>query len=229
MSKIIIALDFNAPQKALDFARLIRMETDWVKVGPELFICSGPDIIFSLKQTGFNVFLDLKLFDIPNTVSKAVSRCVDIGADMITMHTLGGENMIKAAVNARDQAARKSSKAILLGVTLLTSMNKEDLPWKEQRNTDRIVCSLALKAHDFGLDGCVCSGLETEMIRKTISRDFCLITPGIRTDNVTDDQKRVVTPEQAQRAGADYLVVGRPVTESADPVQALRDIRNRLA
>jgi orotidine-5'-phosphate decarboxylase len=228
LSKVIIALDFNDPAKALDFARKIRYEIRWVKVGLELFIRSGPEILAGLKELGFRVFLDLKLLDIPNTVSGAVSSCVDNGADMLTVHILGGEKMIKAAINARDRAAGQVDKTLLLGVTLLTSMEQKDLPWPEQRNTGQIVYDLARMAHGWGLDGCVCSGLEAETIRKMTAGDFYLVTPGIRTSPGQDDQKRIVTPEQAQRAGADFLVIGRPVTQSPDPVQTLRDIKSRL-
>jgi len=229
LSKIIIALDFNDPEKALGFARGIRHQTNWVKVGLELFIRGGPEIVVRLKQMGFYVFTDLKFLDIPNTVAGAVSSCVDMGADMLTMHTLGGEKMIQSAINARDKTSGKKRKTILLGVTLLTSMEQDDLLWPDQRNISEITCDLALKAHGFGLDGCVCSGLEAGFIRKMTGRDFCLVTPGIRTEPAADDQKRVVTPEQAQMAGADFLVVGRPVIKNSDPVQALRDIRNRLS
>lgn len=228
MSKVIIALDFNDPAKALDFAQKIRYEIQWVKVGLELFIRSGPEVLAGLKKMGFRVFLDLKFLDIPNTVSGAVSSSVLNGADMLTVHILGGEKMIKSAINARDLAAGQREKTLLLGVTLLTSMEQKDLPWPEQRNTGQVVYDLARMAQGWGLDGCVCSGLEAETIRKMTPRDFYLVTPGIRTSPGQDDQKRIVTPEQAQRGGADYLVIGRPVTQSPDPVQTLRDIKSRL-
>ncbi len=228
MTEIIIALDFDDPENAVDFAHKIKNETSWVKLGLELFIRSGPEMVARLKQMGFRVFLDLKLLDIPNTVSGAVSSCVGIGADMLTLHVLGGERMIKAAIDARDQTTRGGNKTILLGVTLLTSLSRDDLPWPEQRETTEIVNDLAIKARKWGLDGCVCSGLEAGLIRQRTDSSFCLVTPGIRTKPSQDDQKRVVTPEQAQKAGANFLVVGRPVTKSPDPVKALRDIRNRL-
>jgi orotidine-5'-phosphate decarboxylase len=228
LSRIIIALDFNDPTKALDFAKKIRYEVKWLKVGLELFIRSGPEVMARLKKMGFRIFLDLKLLDIPNTVSGAVFSSVLNEADMLTVHILGGEKMIKAAIDARDRAAGQGIKTLLLGVTLLTSMEQKDLPWPEQRNTHEIVYDLAEKGYGWGLDGCVCSGLEAETIRKMTSGDFYLVTPGIRTSSGQDDQKRIVTPEQAQRAGADFLVIGRPVTQSPDPVQTLRDIKSRL-
>lgn len=228
MSKVILALDFNDSRTALDFARKIRYEITWVKVGLELFVRAGPEIVAMLKRMDFNVFLDLKLLDIPNTVSGAVSSCVDVGADMLTMHMLGGEKMIRTAINARDRGVRANNKVLLLGVTLLTSMEQKDLPWPDQRNTHEIVYDLAQKAHGWGLDGCVCSGLEAKKIRTMTSDDFYLVTPGIRTQPAEDDQKRVVTPEQAQKSGADFLVIGRPVIQSPDPVKALQGIINRL-
>jgi orotidine-5'-phosphate decarboxylase len=228
LTEIIIALDFDDPENALDFAHKIKNDTRWVKLGLELFIRSGPEMVATLKQMGFRVFLDLKLLDIPNTVSGAVSSCLEIGADMLTLHTLGGEEMIKAAIDARNTAAPQTDSPILLGVTLLTSLGREDLPWPENRQTGQVVLDLAMKAHKWGLDGCVCSGLEAGSIRQQTDGDFCLVTPGIRTGPSQDDQKRVVTPESAQRAGANFLVVGRPVTKSPEPAKALRDIKDRL-
>lgn len=228
MTEIIIALDFDDPDYAVDFASRIKNEADWVKLGLELFIRSGPEMVARLKHMGLKIFLDLKLLDIPNTVSGAVSSCVEIGADMLTLHTLGGEKMIRAAIEARNIAAAKADLPVLLGVTLLTSLGREDLPWPETRHIGEVVGDLALKAHKWGLDGCVCSGLEAGSIRQQTDNNFCLVTPGIRTMPSQDDQKRVVTPEIAQRAGADFLVIGRPVTKSPDPVQALRDIKDRL-
>ncbi|MFO7726756.1 MAG: orotidine-5'-phosphate decarboxylase [Desulfonatronovibrio sp.] len=228
MTDIIIALDFSDPEEALDLAQTLKNETTWVKVGLELFTRSGPEVITRLKAMGLSVFLDLKFMDIPNTVSGATSACVAAGADMITLHTLGGKKMIQAALAARDRAGRGKNKPKLVGVTLLTSMDKEDLPWPDSRTTDEIVLDLAGKGMKWGLDGCVCSGLEAGMIRKNTADDFCLITPGIRTENSGDDQKRIVTPDQASKAGADFLVIGRPVTGSPDPVQSLRDIRSLL-
>lgn len=228
MTDIIIALDFSDPEEALDLAQTLKKETTWVKVGLELFTRSGPEVITRLKAMGLSVFLDLKFMDIPNTVSGATSACVAAGADMITLHTLGGKKMIQAALAARDRAGRGKNKPKLVGVTLLTSMDKEDLPWPDSRTTDEIVLDLAGKGMKWGLDGCVCSGLEAGMIRKNTADDFCLITPGIRTENSGDDQKRIVTPDQASKAGADFLVIGRPVTGSPDPVQSLRDIRSLL-
>ncbi|MFP4107922.1 MAG: orotidine-5'-phosphate decarboxylase [Desulfonatronovibrio sp.] len=229
MTDIIIALDFSDPEEALNLARTLKKETAWVKVGLELFARSGPEMVTRLKAMDLSVFLDLKLMDIPNTVSGSVSGCVAAGADMITLHTLGGKKMIQAALAARDRAGRQNNKPKLVGVTLLTSMDKEDLPWSDSRTTGEIVLDLAGKAMKWGLDGCVCSGLEARMIRENTADDFCLITPGIRTETSGDDQKRIVTPDQASKAGADFLVIGRPVTRSPDPVQSLRDIRNLLA
>ncbi|WP_028575443.1 orotidine-5'-phosphate decarboxylase [Desulfonatronovibrio hydrogenovorans] len=229
MSKVIVALDFDSQAKALDFAEKIRQETDWVKVGLELFISSGPEVIAKLKKNGFNIFLDLKLFDIPNTVAGAVHRCMALGADMLTLHTLGGEQMIRRAVEARDQfSPRSQQRTMLLGVTLLTSLSKDDLPWPDPRESALIARDLAEKAFDWGMDGCICSGLEAGIIRGFSGDAFTLVTPGIRNQPAADDQKRTVTPKQAFKAGADYLVVGRPITGASNPVQALKDIKQNL-
>ncbi|MFN2267107.1 MAG: orotidine-5'-phosphate decarboxylase [Desulfonatronovibrio sp.] len=228
MSEIIIALDFDSRKKALDFVRKIASKGIWVKVGLELFIRSGPGIVEELKNMGLKVFLDLKLMDIPNTVYGAVSSSLSCGADMITLHTLGGEKMINQAKDARAKFKNSNNRAILLGVTLLTSLEKNDLPWSDARTTKAITLDLAMKAHSWGLDGCVCSGLEAQDVRKSTSPDFCLVTPGIRMQSLGDDQKRVVTPESAEKSGSDFLVIGRPVTQSPDPVHTLRDIKERL-
>lgn len=228
MSKIIIALDFNDSAKALKLAQKVRHNLEWVKVGLELFIASGPAIVISLKEMGFKVFLDLKLLDIPNTVSGAVSSCIEIGADMLTLHTLGGEEMIKAAINTRDIKDSKSRKTSLVGVTLLTSVDENDIVWQDKRTTGEITSDLAQKACKWGLDGCVCSGLEASVIKKITGRHFKLVTPGIRPEPSADDQKRVVTPQQARQAGSDFLVIGRPVTASSDPARALDNIRRLL-
>ncbi len=229
MPRIIIALDCSSFRNALDLARTIRSGTDWVKVGLELFSRCGPDIVTRLKEMGFKVFLDLKFFDIPNTVSRAVLSSVDMGADMLTLHSMGGREMVRAAVDARNRASSASGKTLLLGVTLLTSMTREDLWWSRQDDPRELVLNLASKSRAWGLDGCVCSGLEASDIRTVTDRNFCLVTPGIRTIPASDDQKRVVTPEQAKQAGANYLVIGRPVTDSPDPEQALKAIKQRLA
>lgn len=228
MSEIIIALDFDSREKTLNFVRKISARNIWVKVGLELFIRCGPGIVEELKDMGLKVFLDLKLMDIPNTVYGAVSSSLSCGADMITLHALGGEKMIDQARNARARFGNSKNKAILLGVTLLTSLDRHDLPWPDTRTTNAITLDLAKKVYSWGLDGCVCSGLEAQDVRNSTSPDFCLVTPGIRLQPLGDDQKRVVTPESAQKSGSDFLIIGRPVTQSPDPVHTLRDIRKRL-
>lgn len=229
MSEVIIALDFDSREKAIEFVRKIPARGIWVKVGLELFISSGPGIIEELKNMGLKVFLDLKLMDIPNTVYGAVSSSITCGADMITLHTLGGKKMVDQAINARARFQNSKTGTILLGVTLLTSLDTPDLPWPDSRTIREITLDLAVKAHAWGLDGCVCSGLEAQDVRKSTSPEFCLVTPGIRLQSLGDDQKRVVTPESAQKSGSDFLVIGRPVTQSPDPVHTLRDIKGRLA
>ncbi len=229
MPDIIVALDFQEPETAIELAGLLDPGKVWVKVGLELFTRAGPQVIARLKSMHFRIFLDLKLMDIPNTVRGAVLACLDMNVDMLTLHLLGGKSMIQAAVSARnDSKAPQACSAKLIGVTLLTSLDKEDLPWPEPRSISEVTLDLSGKARSWGLDGCVCSGLEADLIRNHTGPDFLLVTPGIRISPGSDDQKRVVTPEQAASCGADYLVIGRPVTRSSDPAKTIDDILSKL-
>ncbi len=228
--EIIIALDTSSREKALKLAQEIRPATTWVKIGLELFTACGPDIVRDLKIMDYKVFLDLKLMDIPNTVNRALLNCLDLGADMLTLHLLGGKKMIESARESRDKnKGSQEHKPLLVGVTLLTSLNQEDLPWDEPKDLSQIVLDLAAKARNWGTDGVVCSGLEASGIRKLVDPDFCLVTPGIRTNTEQQDQKRTVTPKQAWDAGATHLVLGRAVTQAENPCQAVMDIKNELS
>ncbi|RQD62538.1 orotidine-5'-phosphate decarboxylase [Desulfonatronovibrio magnus] len=224
MSKIIIALDFAEPVHALDFAKQIQNKNVWVKVGLELFIKGGQHIVSSLREMGFSVFLDLKFLDIPNTVAGAVRSCSAFDVDMITLHISGGRQMIEAAIDARNSCSALDKAPRLIGVTLLTSMDTRDMPFVENINAGQIARKLALDAYAWGLDGCVCSGLEAADIRESTATDFKIVTPGIRLQSMGDDQKRTVTPNEAVKAGSDFLVIGRPVTRSSDPLLALQKI-----
>ncbi len=228
--RVIVALDVSSREKALDLARNLRPATDWVKIGLELFTSCGPGIVQEIKKLDYNIFLDLKLMDIPNTVKRSVSNCMHMGVNMLTLHLLGGEKMINAALEARaGKNFKPHSRPVLLGVTLLTSLDRSDLPWPESRSLYEVVLDLASRAGKWGLDGVVCSGREAAGIKETAPENFCLVTPGIRTGKTTEDQKRAVTPSRAMASGATHLVIGRQVTASSDPVGSLMQIRRELS
>ncbi|MFP4070940.1 MAG: orotidine-5'-phosphate decarboxylase [Desulfovibrionales bacterium] len=214
MAELIVALDYPEPKSALEMVHRLRDVTEWFKVGLELYTAAGPSIVESVRNLGGNVFLDLKFMDIPNTVKGAVRSGTNIGAQIMTLHLLGGQDMIQAGLEGRDQAV---GNTLLFGVTLLTSMDIRDLPCPLGSNTTDLIVTLAEGGVRWGMDGVVCSGLEVGRIRRFCPRDFLCLTPGIRRTNGSDDQKRIVTPEEAVRGGADFLVVGRPITGADDP------------
>ncbi len=234
MSKLCVALDFASRKPALSMAQQLVGTAPWMKVGLELFTAEGPDMVRALKDLGYDVFLDLKFFDIPNTVRGAVRSAVAAGADMVNLHILGGRRMAEAALEGRDQATGNGPKPLLLGVTILTSMNAGDLGdisglGTQQEKVNNVVLDLAQRAKAYYLDGVVCSGLETAEIKRACGTGFCCLTPGIRLEKGGgDDQRRVVTPERAVAAGSDFLVLGRPITSADDPVAAARVIMERM-
>lgn len=224
-SRVIIALDFPEEKLALDFAKKVNPdECQALKIGKELFVAEGPQIIEKVQALGFDVFLDLKFHDIPNTVAGALRAAARMDVWMTNIHVSGGRKMMDAAVNAVKSA---SHPPILIGVTVLTSMGPADLfeiGVENAGNSASInsVKRLALLARECGLDGVVASGEEAKMIRHDCGDEFLIVTPGIRMhDGATNDQIRIVTPEVAIKSGADYLVVGRPITQAADPNLAL--------
>ena len=224
-SRIIVALDFDRADHALDLVAKLDPHLCRLKVGKELFTIAGPQLLEKLANDGFDVFLDLKFHDIPNTVSKACKAAASLGVWMVNVHALGGRKMLQAAREALPTGTTK-----LIAVTLLTSMDRGDLQdIGLQGEPDQIVQRLALLTKDCGLDGIVCSALETKNLRNKIGHDFCLVTPGIRpTNDNLDDQKRVATPLQAINNGADYLVIGRPITQAKDPLFALQQINQEI-
>ena len=224
-SRIIVALDFARADHALDLVANLDPHLCRLKVGKELFTTAGPQLIEKLANSGFEIFLDLKFHDIPNTVAKACKAAANLGVWMVNVHALGGKKMLQAAREALPTGTTK-----LIAVTLLTSMDRSDLQdIGLQGEPDQIVQRLALLTKDCGLDGIVCSALEAENLRKKIGHDFCLVTPGIRlADGSLDDQKRVATPLQAINNGADYLVIGRPITQAKDPLSALQQINQEI-
>lgn len=225
--KIIVALDYANAEAALTMADQIDPKRARVKVGKELFTRSGPQVVDALVKRGFDVFLDLKYHDIPNTVAKACAAAADLGVWMLNVHTLGGGAMMSAA---KEAVGNTNDSPILIGVTLLTSMDKQtfDQIGLQGTMTDTVV-RLATLAKNSGLDGVVCSAQEATPLREQLGQDFQLITPGIRpAGSDRGDQHRTMTPQQALAAGSHYLVIGRPITAATDPMQALLDIERSL-
>lgn len=213
--RIIVALDFSSAEDALLLSRKLRPHLCRLKVGKELFTAAGPQLIEQLMALDFEVFLDLKFHDIPNTVASACKAAASLGVWMINVHALGGRKMLAAARDAIPQGSTK-----LIAVTLLTSMDQNDIAdIGLQGEPEQIVARLAKLTKDCGLDGVVCSALEAANLRQQFGTDFCLVTPGIRpADGQANDQKRITTPQQAMRNGASYLVIGRPITQASDPL-----------
>ncbi len=236
--QLVVALDFQTGRRALLMANRLRGVVPWVKVGLELYVAEGPRIVRDLKAKGFRVFLDLKFLDIPNTVRGAVRSAVKSGADMLNIHAMGGTDMARVAVQARDEAFLEyggelglTSKPLLLAVTVLTSMMDPALPILNGREPASVVLELAKASCEAGLDGVVCSGQEAASIKAACGPAFLCLTPGIRlpdTNAPQDDQRRVMTPEAAVAAGSDFLVLGRPITRAADPAAVARDILHRM-
>ena len=235
MPKLVIALDYPNKEQALELATAcLQLATKpWLKVGLELYVAEGPELIASFNKLGFNVFLDLKFHDIPNTVFGAVASAAKLGISMLNIHLSGGEAMAKAAVLALKDI---HPKPLLLGVTILTST--------ANASQEEIV-SLAKNAKAWGLDGVVCSGQEAASIKQACGKDFICLTPGIRpappvdtvntaasspvsTAQQNQDQVRVMTPEQAVLAGSDFLVVGRPITKDSNPILQAQNILNSI-
>lgn len=219
MSQLIIALDVPDREKALGISHELRGVLTWCKVGLELFTLGGPRLVERLKEQGFHVFLDLKFYDIPHTVARAVAAAVSLGVDLLTLHCQGGERMCCAALEARDKASHASSTPLLFGVTALTSFGPGEMPGITAP-PGIFARDLASAAATWGLDGVVCSGHEVHAIKAAAPAFRCLC-PGIRPGGAaTDDQRRTMTPAEAVVAGADYLVVGRPILEAPEPVHA---------
>jgi orotidine-5'-phosphate decarboxylase len=221
--KIIVAMDYAQARPALELAAQLQPTLCRLKVGKELFTAEGPQLVEQLMRLGFEVFLDLKFHDIPNTTAQACKAAAALGVWMVNVHALGGRRMMEAAQEALAKAARPPK---LIAVTVLTSMGQEDLAELGiVASPAEVVLRLAMLARDSGLDGVVCSAQEAPLLRAECGETFCLVTPGIRpVQAAQDDQVRVVTPRQALDNGSSYLVIGRPVTRAADPLQALREI-----
>ncbi|QJQ94631.1 MULTISPECIES: orotidine-5'-phosphate decarboxylase [Halomonadaceae] len=228
LSPLIIALDYASQDAALCMADRLDPSRCRVKVGKELFTRSGPAILEALHGRGFEVFLDLKYHDIPNTVASAVQAAAEQGVWMVNVHASGGRRMMEAA---RERLERHALKTHLIAVTVLTSMSARDLAEiGVTASLETHVEHLALLARDSGLDGVVCSAQESARLRERCGETFLKVTPGIRPASaVADDQRRILTPSQAMTAGSTHLVVGRPVTQAEDPMMALEAILAELA
>jgi len=225
--RIVVALDYASAEPALALARQLDPETCRLKVGKELFTAAGPELVRSLQAMGYGVFLDLKFHDIPNTVAGACRVAAGLGVWMVNVHASGGEKMMRAAREAIDAStADATQRPLLIAVTVLTSMAREDLAGVGLDVAPRRqALRLARLAAACGLDGVVCSALEATEIKAACGIDFRCVTPGIRSaGSDTGDQARVMTPAEAIAAGADDLVIGRPITAAADPAAALADI-----
>lgn len=227
-SPVIVAVDSASLDEAVALAAQLSPARCRLKVGKELFTAAGPRVIEVLQQRGFEIFLDLKFHDIPNTVGSACRVAAGLGVWMLDVHVSGGPAMLEAARRAADSVARPP---LLVGITVLTSLGEEDLPRIGMAGpVAAAVERLARLARDCGLDGVVCSAAEAQYLRATIGTDFALVTPGIRPAGAAvQDQVRVVTPADALRAGSTYLVIGRPITQAADPQQALETILDSIA
>ncbi|MDA1090731.1 MAG: orotidine-5'-phosphate decarboxylase [Proteobacteria bacterium] len=229
--RIFVALDTTDLESALVLGRSLKGLIGGVKVGKEFFTALGPDGVRAVGALGLPVFLDLKFHDIPATVAGAVKAALPLKPFMLNVHASGGAAMMRAAVHAAGEAAgNNAGRPLVLAVTVLTSMGDDDLAAAGVPDTVAAqVLRLAKLARDSGLDGVVCSALEAEALRARLGTDFKLVVPGIRPEwAATDDQKRITTPSQAVAMGADYLVIGRPITGGADPADAARRIADEL-
>jgi orotidine-5'-phosphate decarboxylase len=224
---LILVLDAQSPREVTPTLRQLQGSVNWVKVGLEMFTACGPDCVREIAGLGFKVFLDLKLHDIPNTVAKAVESCARLPIGMLTLHTSGGREMMQWAVKAQQQHA---PNVLLLGVTVLTSMSAAGLTETGVPNSpDQQVVRLGRLAVDSGLRGLVCSPLEIAPLRAALPPTVALVTPGIRPrDAKADDQTRVMTPSEAARAGASFLVIGRPIFKAPDPAAAAQAILSEI-
>ncbi len=231
--QLITALDYNDFKSVENLVSQLGNKVDYYKVGLELFVSNGYKVIEFLKSQDKKVFLDLKFHDIPNTASQAVSVACSFGVDMVNVHTQGGYDMMRACADACGNAGAKYGKRpLLIGVTLLTSLDNNHLVEYHitDKTSDEYVKHLAYTAKQSGLDGIVSSALETEIIKNSLGKEFITVTPGIRlaTDAV-GDQKRVVTPKMAKQFGTDYIVVGRSITGADNPCKAVDMIYEEMA
>ncbi|GAC18303.1 orotidine-5'-phosphate decarboxylase [Paraglaciecola arctica] len=226
--KIVVALDFDQLNQAEAFVEKLDPQLCRLKVGKEMFTHFGPSFVKGLVDKNYDVFLDLKFHDIPNTVAKACQAAADLGVWMLNVHASGGPKMMEYARESLEKYA--ANKPLLIAVTVLTSMDQQQLKAIGIDSTpEQQVLKLAKLTSNCGLDGVVCSAQESSLLKSSISESFKLVTPGIRPEgSAKGDQIRVMTPKQAILAGSDYLVIGRPITQSADPLNTLIEINNSI-
>ncbi len=230
-SPVIVALDYPSEAETMQLVDQLEPSLCRLKVGKELFTRCGPALVKRLVDKNFDVFLDLKYHDIPNTVAQACLAAADLGVWMLNVHALGGEKMMQAAKQALTENFPGSETPLLIAVTWLTSSGQAELDALGIKATpEQMVSRLATMSQNAGLDGVVCSAQEAPLLRQAMDEKFILVTPGIRlaasqfSGAVKDDQCRVVTPEKAIKQGASYLVIGRPITQAKDPCKVLRTI-----
>jgi orotidine-5'-phosphate decarboxylase len=231
--KIVVALDFDEIIKAEAFVEKLDPKLCRLKVGKEMFTHFGPSFVTGLVDKNYDVFLDLKFHDIPNTVAKACQAAADLGVWMVNVHASGGPKMMEYARESLDKYA--ANKPLLIAVTVLTSMDQQQLTAIGINSTpEQQVLKLAQLTHDCDLDGVVCSAQESKLLKSSFfkysnTKEFKLVTPGIRPEgSAKGDQMRVMTPKEAMQAGSDYLVIGRPITQSADPLNTIIEINNSI-
>jgi len=226
--KIIVALDYDNQQDVSNLVQQLDPNLCRLKIGKELFTACGPDCVKHVQDLGFDVFLDLKFHDIPATVAKACTSAANLGVWMLNVHALGGSDMLNAARTAIDES---NNSPLLIAVTILTSFDQRQLNEVGLNLAlDKQVMCLAELSHSVGLDGVVCSAREAKFLRAKINQDFLLVTPGIRPDGAQqNDQKRIMTPEKALESGANYLVIGRPITQAIDPLGTLKAIYSQIS
>ena len=226
-SKIIVALDYADSASALNLVNQLDSSLCKLKVGKELFTAAGPQLVEKLIAKNFEVFLDLKFHDIPNTVAKACEAASNLGVWMLNVHASGGTAMMQAALEGLNKSKHSP---YLIAVTVLTSMSQANLnEIGIENNIENQVLNLAKLTQLAGLHGVVCSALEAELLKRHLALDFLLVTPGIRPASASkDDQSRILTPTQALTAGASYLVIGRPITQAANPIDALIAINQEI-
>jgi orotidine-5'-phosphate decarboxylase len=231
--RIVVAMDFDNADECFHMAKRLSPQYCRLKVGKELFTACGPRIVEQLMRLGFEVFLDLKFHDIPNTVAKAVKAAAHLGVWMVNVHASGGQRMMVAARESLEQHAinHNGLKPLLIAVTVLTSFDAQDLTSiGVTTSLDEQVLNLTKLTQESGLDGVVCSAREASLLRAHVGAAFCLVTPGIRLEtSPSDDQRRTLTPHAAVVAGSSYLVIGRPITQAADPVATCKAIIQSLS
>jgi len=230
--RLIVALDVDTKEKALGLVDKLKKDVKIFKIGSELFTSCGPEIVRCVRDRGCEVFLDLKFHDIPNTVAKSAASAVKLGAFLFNVHASGGPEMMKkAAVIVAGEAKKLNVKRpLVIAVTVLTSMDQNNLKKVGvDDNMEAQVLRLAKLAKESALDGVVASAAETKMIRAALGKDFVIVTPGVRPSwAAVNDQKRVTTPKEAIDNGADFIVIGRPIIEAADPAEAARKVLKEM-